>query len=216
MLRSFYTSDAWYAFRKAYLGDMLLERGELRCERCGKPLVNPYDAILHHKIELTESNYADATISLNPANIMLVCHWCHDAIHERWGHQISRHVYLVYGCPCSGKRAYVDANRGSKDVVLDIDAIYACLGGNRAVLKSDMFAVYNVMQDRIRTRAGKWRNAWILSSAATQGDLRRLDDALGGCELINIEKPLDACYAEADSRGGEWRAWVDEWVRRHG
>jgi len=216
MLSEFYRSKEWERFREGFLAERMLRDGELRCERCGKTIVKRYDGILHHKTELTETNYTDAEISLNPENVMLVCHWCHDAIHERWGHQVSRHVYLVYGCPCSGKRAYVDANRGSKDLVLDIDAIYACLGDDRAVLKSDMFAVYNVLKDRIRTRAGKWRNAWVLSSAATESDLRRLEDGLGGVERIPIEVPYDECVAEAMKRGGKWLEWVEEWKRRRG
>lgn len=215
MLKDFYKSHEWESFRDVYLSELLLKEGELKCSECGKPIVRRYDGILHHKIELTESNYQDVNISLNPDNIQLVCHWCHDRIHERWGHQVSRHIYLVYGCPCSGKRAYVDSVKGSKDIVLDIDAIYSCLGdGQRGILKSDMFAIYNLMRDRIKVRAGKWSNAWVLTTAKTSGELSRLDVSLGGCEFIHIERPIEECRAEALNRGEDWVKWLDEWIAK--
>ena len=96
-LRDFYKSEEWTKLREVVLGERMLRDGELICERCGKSLVHPYDAILHHKIELNDRNVFDPAIALNPDNLMTVCHWCHDAIHERWGHQRSRHVYIVYG-----------------------------------------------------------------------------------------------------------------------
>ena len=67
MISSFYRSKPWIDLMTV----IRLERGNI-CEHCGKPIVKKYDAIGHHKIELTEENVEDANISLNPDNIMLV------------------------------------------------------------------------------------------------------------------------------------------------
>ena len=211
-LGDFYRSDEWERCRSAFIAGRLARDGELRCERCGKAIVRQYEAILHHKTELDESNVLDAGVALNPDNLMLVCHWCHDAIHERWGHQRSRHVYLVWGCPCSGKREFVDASRGKHDIVVDIDAIFDSLGGERSAVKSEALAMYRTAVDMIRTRGGRWRNAWIIRGLPRSSDRDRLQRDLGGAEEIHIERAPEECAAEAERRGGQWPEWVRAWI----
>ena len=211
-LGDFYRSDEWNGCRAAFLGERLLRDGELRCERCGKPIVRQYEAILHHKDELDEAKVMDPGKALNPDNLMLVCHWCHDAIHERWGHQRSRHVYLVWGCPCSGKREFVDSSRGKHDIVVDIDAIFDCLGGERAAVKSEALAMYRTAVDLVRTRGGRWRNAWVIRTLPRSSDRERLQRDLGGAEEVHVERSLEECRSEAVRRGGDWPAWVEQWV----
>lgn len=212
-LGDFYRSDEWERCRALAVAERLARDGELKCERCGKIIVRQYEAILHHKTELDEANVHDPSVALNPANLMLVCHWCHDAIHERWGHQRSRHVYLVWGCPCSGKRAFVDSSRGKHDIVVDIDAIFESLGGERNAVKSEALAMYRTAVDLIRTRSGRWRNAWIIRTLPRSSDRDRLQRDLGGAETIHIETPLEECRAEAAKRGGDWPEWVETYAR---
>ena len=85
-LYDFYRSKPWENLLKTLKMDRLNEQGELICEYCGKPIVRKYDCIGHHKIELTEDNFSDADISLNPDNIMLVHHKCHNIIHDKLQH----------------------------------------------------------------------------------------------------------------------------------
>lgn len=212
-LHDFYRSSEWEAFRARFLAERMLRDGELRCEACGKPILRPYEGILHHKDELDELKVMDPGKALDDSNIMLVCHFCHDAIHERWGHQRSRHVYLVWGCPCSGKRAYVDSSRGRHDIVVDIDAIYNSLGGERGSVKAEALAMYQAAVDRIRTRGGRWRNAWIIRTLPRSADRERLQRDLGGAESIHIERSPEECRREAVKRGGSWPEWVEAYLR---
>ena len=211
-LGDFYRSDEWERCRASFIGERLLRDGELKCERCGRIIVRQYEAILHHKTELDETNVLDASVALNPDNLMLVCHWCHDAIHERWGHQRSRHVYLVWGCPCSGKRDFVDSSRGKRDIVVDIDAIFDSLGGERSAVKTEALSMYRTAIDLVRTRGGKWRNAWVIRGLPRSSDRDRLQRDLGGAEEIHIERSAEECRAEAQRRGGECPAWVESWI----
>ena len=76
-LHGFYHSKAWEKCRKVYI-----QSTNGLCERClGLGIYNA-GKIVHHKIPLTESNYQDAAISLNPDNLMLLCHACHEEIHK--------------------------------------------------------------------------------------------------------------------------------------
>ena len=121
-------------------------------------------------------------------------------------------MYLVWGCPCSGKRAFVDASRGKHDIVIDIDAIMDCLGGDRNSVKSEGLAMYRTAADLIRTRSGRWRNAWILRTLPRSSDRERLQRDLGGAEEIHIERSPDECRQEAKRRGGDWPEWVENWI----
>ncbi|WP_031684035.1 HNH endonuclease, partial [Mycobacterium tuberculosis] len=102
VLQAFYASDVWRDFRMRLIG----ERG-LRCEHCGKLVTQSRKLTAHHKIELTPDNVHDATISLNPDNVILVHHSCHNEIHKRFGGAQKRSVYLVYGPPLAGKTSFV-------------------------------------------------------------------------------------------------------------
>lgn len=85
MLSDFYKSKEWTDFRALLMLQRLNERGEIICAHCGRPIVKRYDCIGHHLVELTETNYRDVTISLNPDNVVLVHHRCHNEIHEKTG-----------------------------------------------------------------------------------------------------------------------------------
>lgn len=52
----FYRQTRWIKLRKALMFERLNAEGLLICEHCGKPILKEYDAILHHKIELTSQN----------------------------------------------------------------------------------------------------------------------------------------------------------------
>ena len=124
-LDTFYRCNDWVLFRQVVIDERLNEEGLTICEHCGKPIVKAYDIILHHVEELTEENVNDISVSLNPANIMLVHHKCHNKIHHKLSRDMgSRKVYLVYGSPLSGKSTYVDSvkNKGG------VQAEWCCAG----------------------------------------------------------------------------------------
>lgn len=75
---TFYNSKAWKDCRKAYTKS---RRG--LCERClAKGIYKPGE-IVHHKIEITPENVNDPGITLNPANLQLVCRDCHAEAHQK-------------------------------------------------------------------------------------------------------------------------------------
>lgn len=76
--KSFYDSKAWKECRRAYIGHRMLVDGG-RCEMCE----HDQGYIIHHKIVLNESNINDPDVSLNPDNLMFVCHDCHNFIHSK-------------------------------------------------------------------------------------------------------------------------------------
>ena len=68
-LYNFYRSDNWTNLLKVLKLQRVDTNGNIICEYCNKPIVRAYDCIGHHKVELTEENYTDADISLNPDSI---------------------------------------------------------------------------------------------------------------------------------------------------
>lgn len=203
-LFSFYRSDEWRRFRETVLLKRVNADGELICECCGKSIIHRYDAILHHKIELNELNVNDYSIALNESNVMVVCHACHNKIHDRFGNW-QRHIYIVWGSPCAGKSAYVKANAGRHDLIVDVDELYQAISNNPLHDKSNRLTA-NVLQirnnliDMIRTRNGQWVSAWIITSKCRPMELQQLASSVSG-ELIHIDTDKDTCLQRAEERG---------------
>lgn len=79
----FYSSKAWQRCRREYTKS----RGGL-CERClAKGLYTPGRQV-HHKIRLTPDNINRPEITMNFANLELLCEQCHQEEHgsapKRW------------------------------------------------------------------------------------------------------------------------------------
>lgn len=189
------------------------------CEFCGEPIVNSYDSIGHHKVELNSRNYKDSSISLNPDNIMLVHHACHNRIHNKLGNK-SKGVYIVYGSPCSGKSTYVRDNAEIGDLIVDMDSIWECISGcgryvkpNR--LKDNAFAVRNLLIENIKLRVGSWCNAYLIGGYPFTNERERLATQLGA-KVIYIDTPKDVCIARLESNPqgrnvSEWRQYIEDW-----
>ena len=218
-LYNFYRSKEWENLLQILRNERLNPEGYIICEECGKPIVRAYDCIGHHKTELTEENYTDVTISLNPDNIALVHHRCHNRIHNKLGYA-QRQVYLVYGSPLSGKSSYVAEAMTEGDLIIDMDSIWQCVSGceryvkpNR--LKSVVFAVRDNLLESVRYRRGKWLNAYIIGGYPYQAERDRLIDTLGAREVF-IDTDKDTCInrllACEDSRDKtEWERYINDW-----
>ena len=212
-LQSFYKSDAWEKLRRVLMYERTNENGYIICEHCHKPIVRAYDCIGHHKIELTEQNVDDAMISLNPDNIMLIHHRCHNQIHERFGHEWRRRVYIVYGSPCSGKTTWVRENAGKNDIVLDMDSIWQCITVNDRTCKpqrlnQNVFGIRDCIMDQIRMRVGKWQTAFVIGGYPNKYERERIADLLGA-ELIFIDTDMETCLLRAPNE--EWRGFISDW-----
>ena len=215
---NFYRSDAWQNLRRVLMMERRDECGILRCERCGEPLVNSYDIVAHHVIELTEENVTDPEIALNPDNIMLVHHECHNQIHDRFGYEPDKRVYYVWGSPLAGKTTFVRSAATSNDLVVDLDSIYHGISinprhHNSQRLKANAFLVRDCLLDQIRTRTGKWQSAWVITTEALQTNRARMIDALQA-EEVHIDTDRETCFERALERGGDAPKYTERFWKR--
>lgn len=217
-LSTFYQSKAWISLLRCIKAERVDARGFNMCEHCGKPIIQKYDCIGHHKIELTEANVNDYNISLNPDNVALVHHKCHNQIHERFGSYI-RKVYIVHGAPCSGKSSFVREAANKEDLILDMDSIWQMISVNERYnkpgrLKQNVFLVRDSILDQIKTRCGQWRNAYIIGGYPLAMERKRLGTMMGA-ELIHIDTPMEECMTRAKDRPGEWAKYITEYFERY-
>lgn len=222
-LDNFYTSKEWYKFRRVVIGERLTERGETICEYCNRPIVRAYDIILHHKEELTDDNVNDAMVSLNPDNIMLVHHVCHNYIHNKLGHR-ERSIYLVYGAPCSGKTSYVTDVKQPGDLIIDIDSVWQCVSGTDRYTKPQrlnavVFGVRDYLLQCVKYRRGRWGCAYIIGGYPLISERERLCKELGAQEVfINTEREecINRLLQANDGRDVEqWIKFIDEWFDKY-
>ncbi len=211
-LENFYQSKTWCKFVSRLKLERINDQGELLCEHCGKPINKKYDCIGHHKIELTEDNVNDFTISLNPENVELIHFKCHNKIHKRYD-GFRQSVYLIYGSPCAGKSTWVEENATENDLILDVDRIWESISkcdkfnkNNR--LRPNVFGIRDIILDQIRMRKGKWINAYVIGGYPLRTDRERL------CELLNatpvfIDTPKEECLSRA--KNDEWKSFIEEW-----
>lgn len=215
-LRTFYSADIWIALRLR----LILERG-LTCQHCGKPVVRAEDLTLHHIVELTPENVHDANIALNPDNLLLVHHGCHNRIHRRARHTGQREVVIVYGPPLAGKKTYVHANMEDGDLVLDIDALFSALSALPWYIKPDGLlpiarGLFNQTLDYIKTRYGRWSTAWVIGGYPDKYKREKLAHELGA-DLVYIEATKDECIARLAHDDGrrdkaeEWTRYIERW-----
>ena len=212
MLGKFYKSREWERFRQVVINERLNEQGLNVCEYCNKVIVKPYDLIAHHKIELTEENVNDVTVSLNSDNIMLIHHKCHNVIHNKLQHS-RRNVYIVYGSPLSGKRDYVNKVKCEGDLVVDVEEIWRCVGGKNNRLKAVVFSVRDNLLECIKYRRGKWLNAYVIGGYPLISERERLAKELGA-ELIFIDTDKDECInrlMQSDKDLDEYLDFINDW-----
>ena len=221
-LSAFYTSDEWKEFRKVIIEQRTKPDGYVYDEITGKPIVKAYDIILHHKTELTLENVNDANITLNPENIQVVSFRTHNELHNRFG-TWTRHVYLIYGCPLSGKSSYVKERAGIHDLIIDIDKIYACISNNPLYVKSGrlydcMDAVKQALFDCIKYKRGKWINCFIIGGFPFKGERERIATEYGAEEVFidcDKETALSRLQAVQDGRDKkEWSKYIEVYFER--
>ena len=182
---------------------------------------NPFYSFLLN----SKHNVNDFSVSLNPDNIQLIHHRCHNFIHNKLGYS-QRQVFLVYGSPLSGKSSYVAEAMSEGDLIVDLDNIWQCVSGcsrytkpNR--LKSVVFSLRDNLIESVKYRRGKWLNAYIIGGYPYKAERDRLIDSLGAREIY-IDTPKDICLQRLEScedgrNHDEWRKYIiDWWAQREG
>ncbi len=199
------------------------EHGDIICAHCGGVITRAYDCIGHHVVELTEENVNDACISLNPENVVLVHHRCHNRIHNKLGYS-QRRVYVVWGSPLSGKSTWVKDSMNAGDLVVDMDSIWQCVSGLERYekpgrLKAVVFGVRDSLLDMVRYRRGKWLNAYVIGGYPYEAERVRLINSLGAEGIfIDTEKEeclrrLNACADKRDK--SEWEKYIFDWWEKY-
>jgi len=219
-LKAFYNSSSWQRLRAVTIA----ERGPV-CEKCHKVISNPLDCQIHHKRELTPENVRDINISLNPDNLMVLCHDCHDAIHNRFGHKPEHGVYLVYGPPLSGKTTYVMEHMQRGDLTVDMDALYSAVSlqpeyDKPNELLRNVLGIRDQLLDNIKTRYGKWSSAWVIGGYPDKYRREQLAQSIGA-ELIFCDVSKDECLRRLEMddarrcRKDEWTRYIDQWFEKY-
>ena len=221
-LSSFYHGKEWRKLVETIRIERVNEDGQLICEYCGKPIVRKYDAIGHHKVELTEENVNDFEVSLNPDNVVMVHHACHNRIHDKLGYS-RREVYLVYGPPRAGKTTWVRENMTEGDLVVDMDNVWECVSGCERYVKPKrlnavVFKVRDVLIDAVKYRLGRWHNAYVIGGYPLSSERERLCRELGAREVF-IDATMEECIQRAEGMDKEsaedWKKFIAEWFERY-
>lgn len=221
-LSQFYTSTAWKQCRQSIIVARTNENGFVIDEFSGEPLIRQYDIVAHHKVPLTMQNVNDASIALNPDNIMLVSQKSHNEIHARFGFMAERKVYYVWGAPCSGKTTFVNDIKGNSDLVVDIDNIWQCVTGGKRyekpnALKTNVFAIRDLLLDQVKTRAGKWERAFVIEGGALKGvrmrqiELLQAEDIFVDTDKKTCLERLASDNTRTQEQKKEWTAHIERW-----
>lgn len=168
-----------------------------KCAKCGG--IFPYEQLRsHHLQEITLANIHDPHITLNADNLQAICHDCHNREHKRFGAAPNaRRVFIVWGAPFAGKVEYVAQCATHKDLIVDLDrlhlAICNCgLYDKPDATKHEAFALRDKLLERIRYRAGKWEDAYIIGGYPDRTE-REQHARTYSAELIHIDTSRDEC-----------------------
>lgn len=193
------------------------------CAKCGG-VFDIFELRPHHKVELTLDNIDDVNVTLNPDNIEVLCHDCHNAAHKRFGYVVgAKHVYLVYGSPCAGKTTYVNSVATRNDLIVDLDKIHRaiCICGlydKPDATKRVAFNVRDYLLDEVRTATPrrKWQDAYIIGTYPDRID-RDVFVQDYGAELVHIDTSKEECIKRAyqDIERSSIRDAVIGWINAY-
>lgn len=193
------------------------------CAKCGG-VFDISELRPHHKVELTLDNIDDVNVALNPDNIEVLCHDCHNAAHKRFGYAVgAKHVYLVYGSPCAGKTTYVNSVATRNDLIVDLDKIHRaiCICGlydKPDATKRVAFNVRDYLLDEVRTATPrrKWQDAYIIGTYPDRID-RDMFVQDYGAELVHIDTSKEECVKRAyqDIERSSIRDAVIGWINAY-
>lgn len=193
------------------------------CAKCGG-VFDISELRPHHKVELTLDNIDDVNVTLNPDNIEVLCHDCHNAVHKRFGYAVgAKHVYLVHGSPCAGKTTYVNSVATRNDLIVDLDKIHRaiCICGlydKPDATKRVAFNVRDYLLDEVRTATPrrKWQDAYIIGTYPDRID-RDVFVQDYGAELVHIDTSKEECVKRAyqDIERSSVRDAVIGWINAY-
>jgi len=87
-------------------------------------------------------------------------------------------------------------------------------------LFNNVSAIQSTLIDNIKTRYGKWHNAWVIGGYADKYKRERLAEELGA-EIIFIDVSKEECIARLQQdtgrqyRQAEWTNYIVKWFEQH-
>ena len=220
-LKQFYNSAQWNHIRNIVVAERSQKTGNITCEYCGNTISSFGDVEIDHIKELTLDNVNDVNISLNTDNLKIACHSCHNKKNGRFC-STERKVYIVYGAPFSGKNTYVKQNMFRGDLIVSLDRLFQAISflnlyDKPDLLKYNVFSVRNTLLDNIKTRYGKYKNAWVIGGYANKHDREHIKKELCA-ELIYIQstkeeclKRLELCQDDRQYQKAEYKKYIAKW-----
>ena len=202
---------------------LIVKRGAM-CEHCNQVFDDTSQLVAHHKIELTADNINNPNITLNADNIGILCIKCHNIESNRFAVK-SHQIYLVYGAPLSGKTTAVRQMMKRGDMVIDIDRLWQAISlcpvyDKPNNLKFNIFAVHNLLIDNIKTRYGKFNDAYIIGGYANKFERERMASELGA-SMLYCESTREECkerlFADEQRQSvkAEWAGYIDSWFDKY-
>lgn len=209
-LYNFYRSKDWINFRK-----YIIQQRGLICEECGKTIFEAGQAIIHHIQHLTEKNYLDKKISLNPANVKIICPLCHNKIHNRVF--IKQKVIIVLTPPFSPSwENWKRENIKESDFIYDINKIWDCFSEfgykKPSELNQIIFSISNNVNDLIKQRAGNNTNYYYHISYKDEKKIERLFYYLKADKIIYINDSLEDCLTYLEYQFSEMKEKFSKFV----
>ena len=117
--------------------------------------------------------------------------------------------------------AYVDSIAEKNDLILSMDNLWTAIKSNKCgqyekpnQLKSVVFSMRDHLLDIIKTRYGKWDNAYIIGGYPLISERESLIDSLGVDRAIFIDTPKEECLLNARARGEMFVEFVEQWFER--
>jgi shikimate kinase len=190
------------------------------CARCNKVYADKSKFIVHHIVPLQPGDYTKPELSLNMANLEVLCMDCHNKEHDRFANE--KRVVIVYGAPFSGKSTFVKENMQYGDMVVDMDQLYRAVSGRDLYdkpngLRFNVFRMHDALIDMIRTRYGYWHTAWIIGGYANVFDRERLIKELKA-DSVYVEATLEECLDRLSrcndhrrDKQKDWERYIREW-----
>ena len=81
-------------------------------------------------------------------------------------------------------------------------------------MKSVVFSMRDNLLDVIKTRYGKWDNAFIIGGYPLISERESLIDSIGIDRAIFIDTPKKECLTNAKARGEVFIDFVEQWYER--
>jgi ferredoxin len=110
---------------------------------------------------------------------------------------------------------------GENDIVCDVDLLYQAIG-NHDAHDADLYVhetalkLKNTLLDIIRDRDGGWGNAYVVSLANTDEQIKENMKRINADKCVFIDTPIGVCMERAKERPQYFKWLIQEWFATKG